>query len=236
MFAKKKHTLILKLFVIFVSFTMTTAGFAASVNSAKIIPTGKVSIIKDGKVVSELTKEGPLPKGALLRCESKCAVKMNDLYLVAEPDTVFAVDPMATGNELMVQDGTVFFAVSETSPPLEFNTPAGVVTTREVALTESELRGYVRVAGNETEIGVIGGGTMNVLTDDGTMAIGPGKQMTIALVDPAKSVAAAGGQAALGSNTTYILGAVGAGLLAAGGIALAAGSGGGGGGGSPSSP
>jgi hypothetical protein len=236
MFGKKKHILILKLFVIFVSFTMTTAGFSASVNSARIIPNGKVSLIKNGKVVGELTKEAQLPKGYILRCEAKCAVKIDDLYLVAEPDTVFAVDRIATGNELMVQDGTVFFAISETSPPLEFNTPAGVITTREAALTESELSGYVRVAGNEIEIGVIGGGTMNVETDDGLMAIGPGKQITIALVDPSKSVAAAEGQGPLGSNTNYILGAVGAGLLAAGGIALATTSSDGGSDGSPSSP
>ncbi|MCK5205150.1 MAG: hypothetical protein KAR15_14805 [Desulfobacterales bacterium] len=169
MFGKRKNTLILKVFVVFVSFAFATAGFAA-----RIIPTGKVSIIKDGKVVGEFSQEAPLPEGSLLKCDGQCAVKTDDAYMVAEPGTVFSVSPMANSNELLVQEGTVYFSVTESSRPIQFNTPGGVVTTRETSLTGSELKGYVRVSGNETEIGVIEGGTMTVETSSGEMAITPG--------------------------------------------------------------
>ncbi|GAG49846.1 unnamed protein product, partial [marine sediment metagenome] len=86
MFGKRKKTFMLKAWVVFVSFAFATAGFAA-----RIIPTGKVSIIKDGKVIGEFSQEAPFPEGSLLRCEEKCAVKLDDVYMVAEPDTVFSV-------------------------------------------------------------------------------------------------------------------------------------------------
>ena len=70
MIAKRK-TQFLKTLAVFVCLAFTTSGFAAYPNSARIIPSGKVSIIKDGAVVSEFSQEAPLPEGSLLRCEGK---------------------------------------------------------------------------------------------------------------------------------------------------------------------
>jgi hypothetical protein len=89
-------------------------------------------------------------------------------------------------------------------------------------VTDSELRGYVRVSGNETDIGVIGGGSMMLETDSGEVAITSGKQLTMALTASGTAVAATGGKAeGLSKNQKYALGAVGAGLVIAGGAALA---------------
>lgn len=231
MFGKRKNTLILKVLVVFVSFAFATASFAA-----RIIPTGKVSIIKDGKVVGEFSQEAPLPEGSLLRCEAKCAVQLDDVYMVVEPGTVFSVTPMADRHELLVQEGTVYYSATESTRPIEFNTPAGNATTRKLTLTDSELRGYVRVSGNTTELGVIGGGTMMVETESGEMAITSGKQVTMTLTDPAKSVAATGGEEGLSTNTKYALGAIAGAIVITGGILLASDSGGGGGGGDDGSP
>lgn len=215
-----KQSLVLKVVIAIVSFTFASVGFSAGVNSARIIPNGKVSIIENGKVVGEFSKEVPLPEGALLKCEAQCAVKMTDAYIVAEPGTVFSVSPMANSNELLVQEGTVYFSVTESSRPLQFNTPGGVVTTRETSLTGSELKGYVRVSGNETEIGVISGGTMIVETASGEMAITPGKQVTIATLNSNPSTAATRGEGGSSLVTDIALGAAGAGVLVAGGYAL----------------
>ena len=236
MFEKRKNTLILKVLVVFVSFAMATAGFAAGANSARIIPNGRVSIIENGKAVGELSQEAPLPEGSLLRCKAKCAVKLDDVYMVVEPGTVFSVSPMADRIELLVQEGTVYFSATESTRPIQFNTPAGNATSRNLTLTDGELRGYVRVSGNETELGVIGGGSMMVETESGELAITSGKQVTMTLIDPARSVAATGGEEGLSTNAKIALGVVGAGVVVAGGIALASGSSGGGGSGSPSSP
>lgn len=236
-----KHPLALKVFIMIVSFAFATVGFSANADSARIIPKGTVSVIKDGKTVGEFTKEAPLPEGSLLRCEGQCTVRMNDVYMVAEPDTVFSVSPMANSNELLVQEGTVYFSINETSRPLQFNTPAGVVTTRQASLTDGELRGYVRVSGNEAEVGVIGGGSMIVDTPNGEMALLPGKQVTLALVDPGTSVSGAAGAGTYSLVTNVVLGVVGTAVIVGGIYAIDQGlkdndSPGGGSIGSPSSP
>ena len=233
-----KHPLALRVVIVMASFAFAAVGFSANVNSARIIPKGTVSVIKDGKAVGEFTQEAPLPEGSLLRCEGQCAVRMNDVYMVAEPGTVFSVSPMANSNELFVQEGIVYFSINESSRPLQFNTPAGVVTTRQASLTDAELKGYVRVSGNEAEVGVIEGGTMIVDTPDGEMALLPGKQVTLALVDPGTSASAAAGEGGSTLVTDVVLGVVGTAVIVGGiyGLHKVVDNNGGGGGGSDGSP
>ena len=167
-------------------------------------------------MVGEFSKEGPLPAGALLKCDAQCSVKLADTYMVAEPGTVFSVSPMANSNELLVQEGTVYFSVTESSPPLEFNTPGGVVTTRETSLTGGELQGYVRVSGTETEIGVIEGGTLKVETASGEMTIVSGNQITITVAESATSVGTAGAGGGSTLVTDIALGVVGSAIIVGG--------------------
>jgi hypothetical protein len=249
MFGNGKNTLILKVLVVFMSIAMTTVGFSARTNSARVIPTGKVSVIKDGKVVGEFSKEAPLPEGSMLRCEDKCALKLDDKYMVVDPGTEFSVTPAAGHTELHVKEGTVYYTMNESSSPLQIDTPNGEAATGDLIMTDNEVRGYVRVSGNETEIGVIGGGTMMMETESGEMAVTPGHAITIATVGSETSGAAAAKTGGLTRNQKFAIGAGSAAVLAAGGFALASGggggsSGGGGGGddnddgddGSPSSP
>ena len=105
MFGNGKSTLILKVLVVFMSIAMTTVGFSARTNSVRVIPTGNVSVIKDGKVVGEFSKEAPLPEGSMLRCEDKCALKLDDKYMVVNPGTEFSVTPAAGHTELYVKEG-----------------------------------------------------------------------------------------------------------------------------------
>ena len=251
MFGNGKSTLILKVLVVFMSIAMTTVGFSARTNSARVIPTGKVSIIKDGKVVGEFSQEAPLPEGSMLRCEDKCAVKLDDTYMVVDPGTEFSVTPAAGHTELHVKEGTVYYAMNESSSPLQIDTPNGEAATGDLTMTDNEVRGYVRVSENETEIGVIGGGTMMMETESGEMAVTSGHAITTTAVGSETSGASADRAAAtktggLTRNQKFAVGAGSVAVLTAGGIALASGSGGsggsGGGGddddddGSPSSP
>ncbi len=237
MFRKRINPRILKVFIVLVCFAFTTAWFSANANAARVIPAGKVSIIKDGRVIGEFSQEASLPEGYLLKCEGKCAVKLDDVYMAVERDTVFSVKPTATSHMVYVQEGTVYYSISESSRPLQISSPAGDIATGDLSLSDSELRGYVRVAGNKTEIGVLSGGSMKLETESGEMIIASGKKVTMTFTDPGTSVAAAGGQKGSGPKTTFVIGAVGAGVLAAGGIALAlGGNSSDGGDGSPSSP
>jgi hypothetical protein len=229
---KRKKNLMLKVLVTFISFAFVTAGFAA-----RIVPSTKVSIIKDGKVIGELSQEAPLPEGAILRCETRCAVKLDDVYMVAEPGTIFSVSPMANRHDVLVQQGNIYYLLNESSRPLHFDTPAGEATTRDFSMTDGELRAYVHVAGNYTEIGVIGGGSMTVATEAGEVPIATGKNITISLADSGKITDAAGGPEGLSRNAKIGLGAAGAATVIGAGIAFASSGGGDGGGdGSPSSP
>ena len=241
MFENGKNTLILKVLVVFMSIAMTTVGFSAGTHSARVIPTGKVFILKDGQVVGEFSKEAPLPEGSMLRCEDKCAVKLDNTLMVVDPGTDFSVTPAAGHTELYTKEGTVYYSMNESSSPLQIDTPNGEATTGDFTMTDSEVRGYVRVSGNETEIGVIEGGTIMMETTSGEMAVTPGNAITITSVGSETSGAAAEKTGGLTRNQKFAVGAGAAAALAAGGIALAAGSGGSGGGGndddgSPSSP
>ena len=222
MLSKRKRTLMMKVFVVFLSFVFVSAGFAA-----RIVPTGTVSIIKDGKVVGQFSQEAPLPEGALLRCEAQCAVQLDDVYMVAEPDTVFSISPMADRHDVLVQQGTVYYSLNESSRPLHFDTPAGSATTGDLSMTEGELRGYVRVVGNETEIGVIVGGSMTVATGSEEVPITSGKKITMTLADSEKPADAVGGQEGMSRNTKIAIGVISA-LVVAGGIYAISSSGGGG--------
>jgi hypothetical protein len=213
MFRKRKKTLTLKVFVVLLSLAMTTTGFSANAGSARIIPST------------------PLPEGALLRCEDKCSIKIDDTYMVVDPGTEFSVTPGANSTALYVKTGTVYFAITESSNPIQITTPSGDATTGDLTMTDEELRGYVSVSGNETEIGVIGGGTMMVETTSGEMAVTPGNAVTIAAIGPETTGTAAGEPEGFTRNQWIGIGVASAVLLTAGIIALSS-SGGGGGSGS----
>ena len=231
MLRKRKKTLKLKVFVMLLSLAMTTAGFSAGAGSARIIPTGTVSIIEDGQVVGQFSQEAPLPEGVLLRCEDKCAIKLDDTYMVVDAGTEFSVTPTANSTGLFVKTGTVYYSINESSNPLQIDTPNHEATTGDLTMTDDELRGYVRVAGNETEIGVIGGGTMMLVTASGEMAVTSGNAVTIASIGEGSAGAAGGDTGGLTRNQKIGIGVASAVVLTAGIIAFASGGGGGGSGG-----
>jgi hypothetical protein len=242
MFVNGKSTVILKVLIVFLSFAMVTAGFSAGTDSGRIIPMGKVSIIKDGKVVGEFSEETPLPEGSLLRCEAKCAVRLDDVYMVAELGTVFSVTQTADHHELFIQEGTIYYSLSESSRPLQFSS-AGDAITGDLTMSANELNGYVHATGNTTEIGLIGGGMMMLGTVSGDMLVTPGNAVTIEGSDPETPVAGPieSGGGGLSKNQKIGIGVASTVLVATGLALLLAGGGGGGGGGggnsgSPASP
>jgi hypothetical protein len=195
---------------------------------------------------------------------------MEDIYLVAEDKSLFSVATSANQRELLIKEGTLHFAVSDMSRSLNFITPFGTIAVLDILLraaTDSpQLKGYVSVKQNGSEIGIIGGGSMIVSTQQGEMMIESGKKLTLAQAD--MDVGAPEGmdpgapeetestdekedqgekegkesKAGMTERTKIILGAIGVAAVAVGVAALAGGGGGGGGGGddggsiSPSSP
>lgn len=233
------------------------SGPVSAYSLARVMPSGKLSVFRGGQLVQELREEAPLPDGALLRTEGHCAVRLDDLYLVAADGSAFGIDRSGPNRELRLDRGTVYFALADLPGPLTFRTPAGIVTAQQVQLQAAAsgglLKGYLAVTDRGAEIGVLEGGAMVVSTAEGEQVIASGQRILLAqagLIDtppaatqetPAEEPAASEEEDDDKIPATYYW--VGGGLLAAGGAAALAGGGGGGGGGggvippvSPSSP
>ena len=262
MYWTRKNKLGLKFFAIGLSFALALPGFSSEFKSARIYPTGKITIYSGNQRVGEFKKEAPVPEGFLIAADGRCGVRMDDIYLVAEDKSLFSVATSANLRELLIKEGTVYFAVSDMSRSLNFITPSGMLTVLDILLNSAtgspKLKGYVSVKQNGSEIGIIEGGSMIVSTQQGETMIESGKKLTLAQADldvgapeetkttdekeGQEEKTGKEGKAGLSKNRKMILGAIGAAAVAVGVGALAGGGGGGGGGSdgggsiSPSSP
>ena len=249
----------LKFLAIGLSFALAIPAFSSDLTSARIYPTGKITIYSGNQRVGEFNKEAPFPEGFLIAADGRCGVKMDNVYLVAEDKSLFSVASAANLRKLLIKEGTVYFAVTKNSPSLSFITPAGNLAVLEILLnaaTDSpQLKGYVSVKQNGSELGIIKGGSMIVSTQQGEMMIESGQRLILAQADldvgaPEETEASdekkgqeekAGQEEKpeMSKNTKIIVGVIAAAAVAGGIGALAGGGGGGGGGGgsvSPSSP
>jgi hypothetical protein len=261
-----RNKLGLKFFAIGLSFALALPGFSSELKSARIYPTGKITIYSGNQRVGEFNKEAPFPDGFLIATDGRCGVKMEDIYLVAEDKSLFSVATAANLRELLIKEGTVYFAVSKMSYSLNFFTPSGNLAVLDILLNAAagspQLKGYVAVKQSGSELGVIEGGSMIVSTQQGEMMIKSGQRLILAQADldvgapeeietsdetegkqEKEGKEGKEGKAGMSKNRKIILGAIGVVAVAAGVGALAGGGGGGGGGGSdgggpisPSSP
>jgi len=219
----RNNHLFVRLFVVLVVTAFSASGFCAGENSGRILPNGKVFIYKDGQKVGEFTQEAPVVNGALMECNGRCGVKLADLYLVAEDNSVFSISTDLYSRELYVKKGTVFFAVANMDRTLVFKTDHGSFTTRQVLLNASTdggvLKGYVKTSAESAELGVAKGGSMVVSTFDGDQMIRPGNRIVLAQAQLGNPTV--GGVAQKGSDSKKRKAAIAAGLVIATITALA---------------
>jgi hypothetical protein len=263
MYGSERNKLGLKIFAIVLSFALAIPGFSSDLKSARIYPTGKITIYSGTQRVGEFNKEAPFPDGFLIATDGRCGVKMEDIYLVAEDKSLFSVATAANLRKLLIKEGTVYFAVSKMSHSLNFFTPSGNLAVLDILLNAAagspQLKGYLAVKQNGSELGVLEGGSMIVSTQQGEMMIESGQRLILGQADldvgapeEIETSDEKEGQEektgkeekpGMSKNQKIIVGAIGVVAVAAGVGALAGGGGGGGGGGSdgdgsisPSSP
>jgi len=219
----------------------------------RIYPTGKATLWRGDQKIGVYTQEAPLPEGAIISTDGRCAIKLDDLYLVAEDQSVFSVSTTGRQRILFVKQGVIYFKTAVIRQALAFVTPDGQIDVQQIRLNaasgDPSLKGYVSVTDNQSELGVAEGGAMDVFTDDGLTTIHAGNKIILAQADmdiglpedqepPAKQPEEP--KKGWSTRKKIIVGAVGVGALA--GLLIAVGGGGGGGGGdnggdvSPSSP
>lgn len=240
-----------RLFVFLPAFFMVSQGVAAFAGSERIYPTGKVTLYRGDQTVGVYTKEAPLPEGSIIATDGRCAIKLDDLYLVGEDQSVFSINTSGRQRNLFVKKGTVYFKTSGMRRSFSFITPNGQISVQRIRLNaasgEQSIKGYVAVSENLSELGVAEGGSMDVFTDNGLMTVQSGKKIILSQADmdiglpesekPAAQETPEPEEAGWSTGKKVAVGALGAAAIA--GIALGLGGGGGGGDGgteSPSSP
>ncbi|MCB2148584.1 MAG: hypothetical protein KQI81_19050 [Deltaproteobacteria bacterium] len=242
----------IRIVVCLLAFLMGSQSAAVLAGADRIVPTRQVTLYRGDKIVGVYTKEAPLPEGSIISTEGRCAVKLDDLYLVGEDRSVFSINTSDRQRNLFIKEGTVYFKTSAMRRPFSFITPYGPVSVQSIRLDaafgDGSIKGYVAVTKGRSEVGVAEGGSMAVLTDNGLMTIQSGKKITLSQADmdiglPEKEKPAAkqppASEPGMSNGRKIAYGALG--VVAIAGIAMGLGGGGGGGGGggdtvSPSTP
>jgi len=173
-----------KVFLAVAMISFATSAYASGLNSARIMPKGHVAVFQEGQKIAEFSREAPLPEGSLLSCSGKCGVKMDHLYFVAIDGSRFSVTSREGVRILNIEKGTIHFVLSALPETLVFKTKHGTFTTDEIMLNASTgggyLQGYVSVTSEETQLGVIEGGSMLISTVKGNRLVQPGNRIIMA--------------------------------------------------------
>jgi hypothetical protein len=204
--------------VLFVSLLIAQPVFVHAGAPVRLIPSGNVSVLSDGKEVNTFQSEVPMPQGSLLLCNGTCLVQTQNLQLVAQDKAVFALADGKDGWDLTIKSGRIDFAMPAKAKPISFHTPQDVFKADRVVMpaeTEVVARGHVSVTDAGTEL-AMESGSVQVASADGTQVIQAGQQVLLAKagIDRKKeaTVAAAAGVAGAGA-------AAGGGLLSSSGAA-----------------
>ena len=104
-----KNRIEINIIVLFLTIAMLNPGVAVGASSDRIYPTDKVTIYNGDQKVGAYTKEAPFPEGATISTSGRCAVKLGDLFLVGEDQSVFSSNTSGRQRNLFVRDGIHLF-------------------------------------------------------------------------------------------------------------------------------
>jgi hypothetical protein len=177
---------------------------------ARVIPQGEVSLLEDGKAVSQFQSELPLPEGTLMLCSGSCLVQTQNLQLVAQDQAVFALAEGKARWDLTVKSGQIDFAIRPDAKPISFHTPHDTIQAEGSIVPASgtaTVRGSIKVSETESVLS-IQEGAMQVMSPGGTVLVQPGKVIRLAQAQmtpkaAAPAAASGGGAAAAGGYTTW---------------------------------
>jgi hypothetical protein len=198
--------------------TMATLATAGSVGH------GDFGVYKGGQLADKLSGQNPIDEGALLVCDGKCMIKSEGVSLVAADQAKLAIRNEAKTFNLFLREGNVNYTITSNARQFAFHTPQGTYTTAEVifnAAANPVVRGWARVnADGATEIGVEEG-RLVFATAEGMKTVDANQKIVLAVSE----VPAANGNNDKGGapfwSTTGGKVAIGAGVLATGGVVLA---------------
>lgn len=177
----------------------------------RLVPQGSVKMLDSGAVVD---KEMPAPAGMLMACSGQCYIEANGMQLMGSDKTVFAVHEESDRYSVMVQEGTVDFALSAATKPVEFTTPFDSINAKPYMLpasSDSVARGTLQVT-KERAVLTMTQGSLELTNSNGQKLIHAGNSIVLAQ-------ATVGGGAAAATTTGASFSAAGA-AVAGGGAAI----------------
>ncbi len=148
----------------------------------RVIPAGKVSVLSDGKEVSQFKSEMPLPQGSMMACDGKCLVQTQGLQLVARDKAVFALSETQSRWDLAVKTGEIDFAIGVNAKQIAFHTAHDLIQVQEAiipASSEGLVRGTIVVTESQTRMTVTQG-ALRVVGHDGEQLVQSGQIFTLA--------------------------------------------------------
>lgn len=175
---------------------------ASAESVLRLIPTGTVNLVEDGKSVGSFRSEMPLPQGMLMACKGSCIVQSQSLQLVARDEAVFALAEAAERWDLTVKTGRVDFTMRSQVKPVTFHTPHDTLQTQQVIVPAGNnglVRGYVVVTDGSTELHVTEG-ALQMTTRNGSQRVHPGHSIQLAQAVIAPPGEAGNGSPSPGAN------------------------------------
>ena len=177
----------IRLVVFVLTFLMVGQGTIALAGSGRIYPQQKVTLYDGESVVGIFTKEAPLPQGVVMVVDGRCAIRLEDWYLVAEDQSVFSIGTSGKQRNLFVEKGTIYFKTAGMNGAFAFITPHGQIDVQRILLNaahgDQTIKGYLSTTQDQSELGVAEGGEMEVITEEGVMTVQSGKKIILAQAD-----------------------------------------------------
>ena len=205
-----------KSLVVLAAATLLAQPLFAGSSTPRLVPEGSVKILENGLVMD---KEMPVPAGSLMACSGQCYVEAGGLQLMGADKTVFALQEEAERFVVMVQEGSLDFALKADTKTIEFKTPFDALDAKPYQVpagTDAVVRGPIQVT-KERALLTMTEGSMELTASDGRRLVNAGNTLVLTQA-PAEGGAAAAGTTI--STTTIVAGAVAVGAVAAGAIAI----------------
>lgn len=206
-----------KTFVILVTATLLGQPLFAG-SAPRLVPQGSVKKLDSGVVMDQ---EMPVPAGSLMACNGQCYVEANGLQLMGADKTVFAVQENAERYSVMVQKGSLDFALGANAKPVEFKTPFDTLDVKPYAVqtgSDAVVRGNLQVTDDRALL-TLTQGSLELTGADGQKLIHAGNTLVLAQANT-EGGAASKAMSQI-STTTIVAGGLAVGAVTAGAIAIA---------------
>ena len=152
---------------------------AAPLSSTRLLPEKSVTLLETGATVD---KEMPAPAGVLMACNGQCFIEADGVQLLGADKTVFAVHEDQDAFFVMVETGSVSFAMRGDAKPVEFKTPFDAFQAKPALVpvsSDAVIRGTLEVTESRAVL-TMAEGSLELVNEDGQKLLNAGNSIVLA--------------------------------------------------------